>query len=192
MFILGISTKSSSNIKRNNAHYREPHDYNFQTKLKLVSNIFPFFHQMAALKKLWKILFASSKNFFSFARYSDVCIHSPHLIDKVLNSQCMQETLENKAFWEKLSKNLLGNMGNMGYDLGLFQKLHLLIYASRIYGIIIIPVSSDPLNMKTVEGKQKIQKHKYLDKEKRFLGNIKSAYHDFWNAFGEMKMCLRF
>ena len=45
-----------------------------------------------------KILFASSKNFFSFARYSDVCIHSPHLIDKVLNSQCMQETLENKAF----------------------------------------------------------------------------------------------
>ena len=74
-------------------------------------------------------------------------------------------------------------MGNMGYDLGLFQKLHLLIYTSRIYGIRIIPVSSDPLNMKTVEKKEKIQKNKYLDKEKRFLDNIESAYHDFLNAF---------
>ena len=61
----------------------------------------------------------------------------------------------------------------MGYDLGLFQKLYLLIYASRIHDMIIIPVSSDPFNMKAVEKKEKIHKNKYLYKEISFLDNIK-------------------
>lgn len=131
-----------------------------------MSNIFPILHQMIALKKLWKILFTLSKKLFCFTRYSDVCIHSPPLIDRVLNSQCMRETLENKVFWTKLSKNLLDNLGNMGYDLGLFQKSYLLIYASRIHDIIVIPVSSDPFNMKAVEKKEKIHK-KIISTKKR-------------------------
>ena len=45
--------------------------------LKLVSAIFYqffIFHQMIALQKLWKTFFISSKNLFSFWRYSDFCI----------------------------------------------------------------------------------------------------------------------
>ena len=78
-----------------------------------------------------------------------------------------------RYFERNYQKNLLDNLGNMGYDLGLFQKLYLLIYASRIHDIIIIPVSSDPFNMKAVEKKEKIHKNKYLDKEMSFLDNIK-------------------
>ena len=45
--------------------------------LKLVSTIFIkflFFHQMRLLQKLWKMLFISSKQLFSFWRYSNFCI----------------------------------------------------------------------------------------------------------------------
>ena len=49
----------------------------FDTHLKLVSAIFIkflFFHQMIAFQKLWKILFISSKELFSFLTYSNVRI----------------------------------------------------------------------------------------------------------------------
>ena len=36
--------------------------------------IFLFFHQMIALQKLWKMFSISSKNLFSFSRYSNFCI----------------------------------------------------------------------------------------------------------------------
>ena len=39
--------------------------------LKLVLTF--FFHQMIALRKLWKILFISSKKLFWFSRYSNFC-----------------------------------------------------------------------------------------------------------------------
>ena len=45
--------------------------------LKLVSAIFCqtfIFHQMIALRKLWKMFFISSKKIFSFSRYSNFCI----------------------------------------------------------------------------------------------------------------------
>ena len=52
-------------------------DVNFfhlsKCNLKLVSTIFIkflFFHQMIALQKLWKVLFISSKELFSFSRNS--------------------------------------------------------------------------------------------------------------------------
>ena len=45
--------------------------------LKLLSAIFYqnfIFHQIIALKKLWKMFFISSKKLFSFSRYSNFCI----------------------------------------------------------------------------------------------------------------------
>ena len=42
--------------------------------LKLVSAFFYYFHQTISLKKLWKMLFISSKNIFSFWRCSKFCI----------------------------------------------------------------------------------------------------------------------
>ena len=51
--------------------------------LKLVSAIFYqilISHQMIALQKLLKMFFISSKKFFLFSRYSDVCISSSPLL----------------------------------------------------------------------------------------------------------------
>ena len=49
--------------------------------LKLVPAIFYwfflFFHQILALKKLWKMFFISSKKLFSFSRYSNFCNFFP-------------------------------------------------------------------------------------------------------------------
>ena len=45
--------------------------------VKLVSSIFIkflFFDHMIALRKLWKMLFISSKQLFSFSRYPNFCI----------------------------------------------------------------------------------------------------------------------
>ena len=52
----------------------------FETYLKACVCCFYFYflppnlyHQMIALKKLWKVLFISSENFFLFLRYSNFC-----------------------------------------------------------------------------------------------------------------------
>ena len=45
-----------------------------KTLSPLFSSNFYFFHQMRALQKLWKMLFISSKMFFSFSRCSIFCI----------------------------------------------------------------------------------------------------------------------
>ena len=47
----------------------------------------------------------------------------------------------------------------------LFQKLHLVIYASQF--IIIIPVSSDTLNLENVERKEKNYKKLNISRMKR-------------------------
>ena len=61
--------------------YNTVHHINTRS-LKLVSSIFIkflFFDQMIALKKLWKMLFISSKKVFSFSRYSNFLYFCPSL-----------------------------------------------------------------------------------------------------------------
>ena len=51
----------------------------------------------------------------------------------------------------------------------LFQKLHLVIYASQFMASYIIPISFVPLNLESVERRGKLQKFEYLKNEKSFM-----------------------
>ena len=44
------------------------------------------------------------------------------------------------------------------------------------FNVIIIPVSSDPLNLETVESKEKALKNEYFENVKRFFDEIKSIF----------------
>ena len=48
-----------------------------------------------------------------------------------------------------------------------------------IQDIMIILVSSDPLNLKTGKERQKIEKIEYLENKKNFLDEIKSIFYNF-------------
>ena len=44
------------------------------------------------------------------------------------------------------------------------------------FNVVIIPVSSDPLNLETVESKEKALKNEYFENVKRFFDEIKSIF----------------
>ena len=49
-----------------------------------------------------------------------------------------------------------------------------------IHNVIIIPVSSDPFSLETVERKRKkLQKIEYLENEKGLFDKIKRIFHNF-------------
>ena len=52
-----------------------------------------------------------------------------------------------------------------------------------IHNVIIIPVSSGPLNLETVEGKGKNWKKKISRERKDLFRWNKISLHNFWNAF---------
>ena len=61
----------------------------------------------------------------------------------------------------------------------LFQKLHLLIYASQFIKLQITPFSFALLNLEVWKGREKIQEFEYLENETSFLDEIKSIFHSF-------------
>ena len=57
-------------------------------------------------------------------------------------------------------------------------------FCKPIQDVIIIPVSSDPVNMVTVKRKgEALEKLEYLENKKTFLVEKKSTVRNFWNAF---------
>ena len=52
-----------------------------------------------------------------------------------------------------------------------------------VHDVRIILISSDPLNLETVERKEQIQGNEYHENEKSCLHEIKSILNNFWNAF---------
>ena len=65
----------------------------------------------------------------------------------------------------------------------LFQKLHLLIYASQFMKSWIIPLSFVLLNLERMERKGKNYKNvNIFESEYSFLDEIKTIFHNFWRV----------
>ena len=119
-------------------------------------------------------------------------LHPVSFYGQYYEKQKRPETIYQSFFgFQNMFRKILFLMINHVYFDGLVQSGFWVISKNKyanlckpIHRVVIIPVLSDALNLKTVERKgRKLQKIEYLENEKSFLYEIKIIFHNFGNVF---------